>query len=136
MLRTTDPNLFGTGPTTYINRDIGEVFEEGGPTLGQPVVWFLDLPTADSANHGLTMGPVISPAQFDKRSVRITVEVRDARRWLDWLKARKHDAKWVQVIVSAGGGKSAAHHWYVVPRPVLRAEWVEVRDMRTGEVVA
>jgi hypothetical protein len=100
VLRTTDPNLFGTGPTTYINRDTGEVFEE-----------------------------------FDKRAVRITVEVRDARRWLDWLKARKYDAKWVQIIISAGGGKAAARHWYVVPRPVVRAEWVEVRDMRTGEAI-
>ena len=128
VLRTTDPNLFATGPATFMDTKTGEVITVGGPILGQPVVWFFDTPTVPSGDHGLD-------GSTGKNALRVTVVVDDGRLWLDWVKVRRHDPGWVRLVVRTGGGERCARHWYVVPRPVTRAEWVEVRDMRTAKLV-
>ena len=121
-LRTTDPNLFSTGPLIVTNLESGERVNVGGEILGPPVVWFFDTPEVLAGGRGLIGSAV------DKRVIRITVEVDDGRPWLDWLKLRKHDPCWVRVAIDVGGGERAARHWYVVARPVLRDEWIEIRE--------
>jgi hypothetical protein len=112
VLRVTDPNLMVE------------------PLAGSGVVWLLDMPDPwdDNldASHGLTEA---------KTAVRITVDVPDARAWLDWLTSRVFQPTWVQAIIDTGGGVDAARHWWVVPRPIPRPEWIEVRNMRTDELL-
>jgi hypothetical protein len=129
VLRTTDPNLFSEGPMTVQNKETGAITTIG-EILGQPVVWLLDTPTVEF-DHGLGDGT----RGLEKRTIRVTIEVADASPWLRWLTARTYDAAHVARIVRSGGGKAAARHWYVVPRPIPRGEWTEVKDMRTGTLI-
>ena len=131
VLRTTDPNLFPDGPVTYRNEETGRLVTLGGPIQGTPVVWLLDTSTVEY-DHGI--GDGTGPG-YDKRAVRFTVEVRGAMPWLRWITARKFDAAHVARIVRAGGGRAAARHWYVVPRPIPRGEWIEVTDMAAGRAI-
>lgn len=112
VLRTTDSNLLK---------------REGASPR---VVWLLDTSfVGDKPDHGLHV------AGFpDKRIIRVTVDVPDASRWLDWGKQRRHDPAWMRVMIHSGGGDKAARHWWVVNRPIPRHEWVEIVDMRTMTV--
>lgn len=123
VLRTTDPNLLK------------------GDNGNDRVVWLLDTPTVEY-DHGLGVGGRIIGAfegepvrMIDKHAIRIAVDVDDARQWLKWLTTHRHDPDWIRAIVKAGGGKIAARHWFVVPRPIPSSEWVEVRDMRKDAVI-
>jgi hypothetical protein len=123
VLRVTDPNLFAEGPVSYLDPTTGQVEQVGPPIKGTPVVWLLDQQVTPRDRNGLG-GSIV-----DKSKVRITVEVDDARRWLDWLTVRPHDARWVQTIIRTGGGLGAAKHWWVCPRPIPSSEWVDITHL-------
>lgn len=111
VLRTTDANLFRTGPSPLTPE---------AAVRGQQVVWLLDEPEVRGSG---VQANGLYPA---KREVRIEVDVKDAQRWLQWLTTRKHDSEWVRIIIRQGGGMSRAKHWWVCPRPIPREQWVSI----------
>lgn len=104
---------------------------------GRPAVWFLDTPTTEGRDHGL------SGSVWDKTEVRVTVRAR-AVRWLDWVATLPPSTRaavggtlgrWIPTIVRTGGGPEAAAHWWVAFEPVtIRPHDVAVRD-EAGEYV-
>ncbi len=96
-LRLTDSQVSGDEPGTVIG-----------------AVWFLDTPTCDWADHGL------SGSIWDKREVRLTVRTRDAVPWVPWARSRMTDKTsriWYEATVNTGGGPDAAAHWWVTFEP-------------------
>jgi hypothetical protein len=110
VLRVTGPNLFPPG-RVWRDRETGEAFT-GTPPRGQLVVWLLNTETVEGDNG-------IAP---DNRDCRVTVEVQDAHPWLAWLTAQPREDWWVRAVIDSGGGIGCARHWYVVARPIPRAE--------------
>lgn len=110
-LRTTESNVSGKR-------------EHAGP----PVVW---LTTADTPDLGLGLD---HPLGVDKKRIRFTVELhrRSVHKWRQWAAAQGSDPAWVARLARAGGAST----WRVTERPVLREQWREVRDLRTGELIA
>lgn len=103
FIRTTESNL------SFIEEHVGA-----------DVVWLLDQPDPHDAPHGL-VGSV-----FDKRAVRITVQV-NAERWTDWVKRQpRYDAQQAAILVRTGGGPEAASHWWVTEQAIPRENWLEV----------
>jgi len=94
------------------------------PNAGPAVVWLMDSPDADGADHGLG-GSIV-----DKKAVRITVRAH-AERWADWYKRQPNgDAITFASMIRTGGGPEAASHWWVAEQPIPRDQWVgvEARD--------
>lgn len=118
VLRTTESN---------ISPDI--------PHAGPDVVWLTDQPSfnqlcveipAERLRRAVASG--LSAADIDKKAVRFTVDVADAMPWAAF--AKQHGAKksWLRDLAKAGDPKT----WFVLPRPIHRAEWVSVDNVRDG----
>lgn len=93
---------------------------------GPDVVWLTTSQTAD-AGHGLQGSSV------DKTAIRFTVEVdkRSVHKWKEWAKARGSSQETMAILARSGGSAS----WRVVTAPIPLENWVEVRNMATGEVL-
>jgi hypothetical protein len=100
-----------------------------GDHAGPDVVWLLDVPTVRHHSHGL------AGASVDKTAIRFTVHAPDAVRWLNWQPAMQMHPEWRQIFVRVGGGSADSRHWYVVEHEIHAADWLEIRDMKTGEVI-
>ena len=74
---------------------------------------------------------------FKRAELRFTVETNDrwTTRWLDWAHAQHIDRGWRDTLVRIGGGPDAAAHWFISFAKVPRADWLEVRNMHTQEVI-
>lgn len=93
---------------------------------GPDVVWLTTSPSAD-AGHGL------QGSAHDKTRIRFTVDVdkRNVHKWREWAKARGSSQETMAILARSGGSAS----WRVVAAPIPVGNWVEVRDMVTGEVL-
>ena len=77
--------------------------------------------------HGLIGSSV------DKRGVRFTVEVDDAQLWMRWAPRQGMTRAHMKRLATTGGGGERT--WYVVQRPIPLAEWLEVRNLTSDEVL-
>jgi hypothetical protein len=92
-----------------------------GEHVGPDVVWLFDTPEPTLKVDGAMLRPVAG-ARYDKRLVRITVEVPDAQWWPEWSRAHGIDRPWYKLM--ARGGRP--QEWYVVARRIPVAEFVNV----------
>ncbi|MGP5641029.1 hypothetical protein ACTXPS_16505 [Brachybacterium tyrofermentans] len=99
---------------------------------GPDVVWLTTHETAD-AGLGLQAGAFGALAN-DKTAIRFTVEVdsRQIHKWRIWAAAHGSSAETVKRLSEVGGGSGS---WRVTERPIMSAQWTEIRDMRTGEQI-
>lgn len=99
---------------------------------GPDVVWLTTSPIAEGQTHGLNMGWGKAMPTSDKRRVRITIRT-SAIRWREWAAAHGMDldGAWARRLTAVGGSSS----WWVTEREVPATDWLEVRDMATGEVL-
>ena len=93
---------------------------------GPDVVWLTSDPDPSAQ-------PWKSGAPVDKTAVRFTVDVpkREAQRWRGWATRRGIDPRWLKNIAASGG----SGRWYVIERPVPRAEWIEIVHTATGAII-
>lgn len=117
FLKTVESNVGSVSPDEF----------PYGAHKGPDVVWLLDTPEVGH-DHGLGTSAV------DKTEVRITADVLGIR-WQDWTFTRAMHPNWRHKFVEIAGGEEAAKHWYIVPAPVYRRRWVEVMNVKTGEVL-
>lgn len=96
------------------------------PHPASAVVWLTDDP--DPANHHWTMASPI------KCLARVTVEIADAERWIDFAK-QVACPKWWQRGMSEIAGHQE-HRWWVVPRPVTADEWSNVEILEDDRWVS
>lgn len=96
-----------------------------------PVLWMLDMPDLGGFSHGIDTPnwPV------DKTEIRFTIEPKRAVKWLDWARAQGISYRWLDSVVRIGGGWDAAEHWYISFAKVTRDNWLEIRNMKTQEVL-
>ena len=94
-----------------------------GEHYGPDVVWLTD--QADAQSHGN------DGAGVNKMAIRFTVEV-NAQAWRDFATAHGINRHWYRILDTTGGFTS--RHWYVSENPIQRKDWVEVKNMRTGEL--
>jgi len=95
-----------------------------GEHYAPDVVWLTS--QAESVNHGNADGGV------DKMRIRITVEV-EAEKWIDFAKRHGINRQWYRILDTTGGFTS--RYWYVSEKPIRSENWVEVKDMTTGEII-
>ena len=91
------------------------------------VVWLSDDPTW---RQGWQQG-----SAFDKSEVRIVVDVPDAKKWRKWARDHGSPRWWMQVLERVGGGHKPGLHWFVVERPIPRAEWVRIEYRKAANSV-
>ncbi|ALN14363.1 hypothetical protein [Acidipropionibacterium acidipropionici] len=103
--------------------NVSQRHEHAGPD----VVW---LTTRETADGGLGL----QGSRADKGAVRITVrlDTRRVSRWREWARAHGSSEGWIRTLAQTGGGSSS---WRVTERPIQSEEWVEVRNVRTGEII-
>lgn len=118
FLRTTESNVGSPTP----------VWPPFGNHIGPDVLWLLDVPEV-RFDHGL------SGSVLNKDAVRFTVRA-DAVRWLNWQPRFDMHPEWHSNLLRAGGGPKAARHWYVTESDVWAEDWIEVKNMRTGEILS
>lgn len=100
------------------------------------VVWLTDNPVVDPTYLGMidTSGaaprPVpahMIPAEFDKRRVRITIEVPDAEAragwWPHWARKMGIREAWYRHLAE---GHRSPKEWFVVVRPIAMSEFVAI----------
>lgn len=86
--------------------------------VGPDVVWLLDRQIGTShLTHGL------DGSMYDKRSAFIEVDV-PAIWWLSWEWTWKMKPEWRDVMITSGGGPTAAAQWYVWPASISRRRWI------------
>lgn len=112
VLRTTESN---------VSLNAGE--ERAGPDA----VWLTSEADPTGYGHGLDGSSV------NKREIRITVEVEDARLWRLWAPEQGMSRVHMKRLARTGGGGERT--WYVVQRPIPMSDWVEVSKTATGEVL-
>jgi hypothetical protein len=102
------------------------------PHAAADVVWLTNDPTPLPERFAWARGTI-----NDKTAVRFKVDVsrRAAQPWLSWSVRQGMRDDWRKALIRSGGGMGAARTWYVVARPVLASEWVEIRDVRTDTTV-
>lgn len=98
------------------------------PVLQPGVVWLLDEDESGAnADNGLS---------DMKHEIRFTLEIPRSRvhPWMQWnVQKSRMNNEWREAMVSAGGGYIRAKHWWVTTSRVPKTDWVEIRNMRTGE---
>jgi len=96
------------------------------PHAGPDVVWLTTHQAAD-ARHGLHHSFV------DKTRIRFTVSfrARDVHKWRPWARSHGVDPRWLDALAVSGGSSS----WRVCTHPIDECDWVEIRDMVTGQVI-
>jgi hypothetical protein len=116
------PTILASGYLKTVESNVSFKREHAGPD----VVWLTTSPTAE-AGHGLQSSLV------DKTEIRFTVEVdkRSVHKWREWAKARGSSQETMTNLARSGGSAS----WRVVTTPIPAANWVEVRNMATGEIL-
>lgn len=101
---------------------------------GPPVVWLTTQPdlVPDSVVSRCEMYAGLPPMKLE---VRITVRLPSAavHRWERWATRNNSTPKDIDVLKASGGG--GWRQWRVVQRPIPSAEWVDIIDTRTGEVL-
>jgi hypothetical protein len=100
------------------------------PRLGPDVVWLIDSPDLEGANHGL------AGSMVDKTEVCFEVEAPDrwTTRWVDWAKLQGIDQLWLESLVRFSGGEDQARRWYVSFAKIPREAWVRVWNTKTDQV--
>jgi len=83
------------------------------------VVWLTDLRTRRQR--------WMDGSAVDKGEVCIVVEVADAMPWLEWAQQYGGVEDWWVNALTEGNPSDAAH-WFVVPRPVERREWIDILE--------
>ncbi len=108
------PLINAAGALTTTESNLSPTREHAGPD----VVWLTSDPEPDAEGHALAGSCV------DKTAVRITVDVPDAEvwGWLPWSRGHRIPKKWARHLER--GRRPAT--WYVMERPIPRAEWVAV----------
>jgi len=105
----------------------------GGPN----VVWLTAQSTPEPGMIGLRQTDWAKSANpmLDKYRIRITVAVprKQVVQWSKWAKAQRSSSNSMLKVVKASGG--GARSYYVIERPVMRQEWIEIVDMETGRYV-
>jgi hypothetical protein len=76
-------------------------------------------------------GQVTVPT-VDKTAIRVEVATLDAQHWPEW--ARTHGVRNMRYRALAASGGDP-ERWWVVERPLPRAEWVEIVEMDGGAVI-
>jgi hypothetical protein len=97
-----------------------------GAHRGPDVVWLLSTPKLNGFPHGL-----LGSSQ-DKLAVRITVDLPNPIRWLDWEWTAMMHPRWHEAIVETGGGPDAVKDWYIWPVPIRQRHWGQVVHTRSG----
>ena len=94
---------------------------------GPDVVWLTSDPMPASQEWA-------GGSQVDKAEIRFTVRVpaQQAGKWRKWARAHGIDPGWARALTVAGDSGS----WYVIERAVPAAEWAEIANMRTGELIS
>lgn len=87
---------------------------------GPDVVWLFDIPEVP-----LTTGESLYEA---KRVVRFKVNIpkQQVHKWTDWGPQKSMSPTWREAFLKAGGGMSAAGHWYVATSSIPVERWEEV----------
>jgi hypothetical protein len=106
------------------------------PHFGPDVAWLTSSKTPKES--GVMDGADIEMGgrkylSVDKRRVRITVDVDDAKHWPPWSREQGIKEEVDRAMAIATGGDLDS--WYVVERPVYDDEWVIVEDLQTGTVL-
>lgn len=126
VIRTTDANVSMT------------------ERVAPDVVWALDRPVVEGESHGLLynevhkgFGPTGAAHTLGNMKqtgvVVFGVPEAEAFHWLDWAPEQPgFDQTWVDIMIKTGGGRAMAESWWVVPRPVLLKEWIQVEDRLQG----
>jgi hypothetical protein len=116
------PAILESGYLKTVESNVSFKREHAGPE----VVWLTTSPTAE-AGHGLQF------SSGDKTEIRFTVEVdkRSVHKWREWAKARGSNQEAMTRLALGGGAAS----WRVVTAPIPAENWVEVRNMATGEIL-
>lgn len=93
---------------------------------GPDVVW---LTTHETADAGLGL----QSSSVDKGAIRFTLELdkRQIHKWREWARSKGSSTETIATLAQAGGSGS----WRITEGPVGLERWVEVRNMRTGEVL-
>lgn len=93
---------------------------------GPDVVW---LTTHETADAGLGL----QGSSADKGAIRFTLELdkREVHKWREWARSKGSSAETISTLAKAGGSSS----WRIIAGPIYIDAWVEVRRMRTGEVL-
>jgi hypothetical protein len=101
-----------------------------GAHRGPNVIWMLSTPDVSPNTPGWAHG--LTP---DKLDIRITVDLPQPLRWLDWeWGARMHPA-WREIFIEAGGGMAAVGSWYIWPVPIRKQHWAGITHMRSGRAI-
>lgn len=118
------PLILADGFLKTVESNVSFRREHAGPD----VVWLTTHERAE-AGHGL------ENPRHDKRAIRFTVRLdkRAVHRWREWARAKGSSAETMALLAEASGGGVSS--WRVTERAIPSSAWVEVRDMRTGEVL-
>lgn len=116
------PAILGSRYLHTVESNVSATREHAGPD----VVWLTTSPTAE-AGHGLQSSLV------DKTEIRFAVEVdkRSVHKWREWAKARGSSQEWMAVLARSGGSAT----WRVMTVPIPAENWIEVKNMATGEIL-
>lgn len=116
------PQILEDGYIGVTESNLSRHREHAGPD----VAWFTKSPTV--AGTTFLQGTVV-----DKTEIRFIVDVPsgDAHKWWTWARRRGIDLRWARGLAAAGGSA----FWYVIERPVPAAEWRNVTNVRTGELI-
>lgn len=71
-------------------------------------------------------------ADQPKGAVRIELRVEDARPWKHYARDEGFPPEYLRLLARSGGNHG---EWYVVERPIPRAEWVVVERTTTGQIL-
>lgn len=130
-LRPSESNIGGPrvmGPRGRL------VYHPHGEHVGPDVVWLFDTPEPRLRNGGRMLNGhhADEQPQWNKTLVRIEVEVPvadddhpdGAHPWTTWSADQGISKAWGRHLAEGGDPRQ----WFVVPRPVTRAEWVGIEQ--------
>lgn len=117
------PSIFEQGFIDVTESNISRSRAHAGPD----VVW---LTADDVAPDAFALG--LDGSAFDKTQIRFTVFV-PAYPWAEWASSKGVGPS-NQFRRSLSEGRRW-RKWYVLERPILRDEWIEVLDTRTGRLL-
>ncbi|WP_427129319.1 hypothetical protein [Pseudarthrobacter sp. S9] len=116
------PRILESGYLKTVESNVSLKREHAGPD----VVWLTTKTSADGG-HGLQGSAV------DKTAIRFTVDLdkRAVHKWKEWAKRQGSNEQVMDTLSRAGGSAS----WRLTTSQVPLEQWVEVRNMATGEVL-
>jgi len=127
--------------TAATESHLGSIFREGRirttesnvslpvEGAGPGVVWLSRDKRQPKRGNGWARGSVL-----DKTEARLTVELPrgEAFSWMGWARRHGVSARWITALSDTSGGSEG---WYVIERPVERAEIVSLTLYRDGQEI-